>query len=82
MNDHIEYEANELTDATKHGDMPQAYRVIEGIDYQDLPAVALAAGFSCVSPRNKRAFLVHLQKQVAEAARRRTDGYGLRSDSR
>lgn len=82
MNDHIEQVADELTAATRQGDMPQAYRVIQGIAYQELPAIALAAGFSCVSPRNKRAFLVHLQQQVAEAARRRTDGYGLRSDSR
>jgi hypothetical protein len=38
----------------------------------------LQAGFSCISRTNRRSFMVHIVRQVADAARNKTDGYGLR----
>ena len=78
MNPEIKQAAEQLVAATKRGDMAQAYGIASRVRYQDLQAVALEAGFSCVCQRDKRAFMTHLQHQIAEASRRRTDGYGLR----
>jgi hypothetical protein len=44
----------------------------------EVQAIALQAGFSCISRTNRRSFMVHIVRQVADAARNKTDGYGLR----
>ena len=73
-----EASAAELTEATRAGRLADAYRVLQAQPFGDLAPVALRAGFVCIATRNRREFMAHLTSQVAEAARRRTDGFGLR----
>lgn len=73
--------AQHLTAATRAGKMADAYGIVQGIPYRDLPAVALQAGYACISHTHKRDFIAHLVSQVAEASRRKTDGWGLRGAS-
>lgn len=82
MNPEILKATEQLVSATRSGNLAQAYTVAARTPFQDLPLVAVEAGFSCISTRNRRDFLIHLQRQIANAARHRTDGYGLRKLAR
>lgn len=70
--------ATALAAACRAGDMAGAYRIIRDYRPPELAQIALKAGFSCVHPGNRGRFLQHLQSQIAEAARQRVDGFGLR----
>lgn len=79
MADDFDLIAEQLTKATRQGDLAGAYRLVRDYYPAELQQIALRAGFSCISLRRRSAFMEHLQSQIAEAARRRTDGYGLRT---
>lgn len=81
MIDTIEQSAEKLVAATKRGDLAAAYGVVSQVPFRDLTALSLRAGFSCISNKNRRKFLVHFQEQIAQAARHKTDGYGLREQA-
>lgn len=70
--------AVKLVEATRAGDLHEAYRVIQPMTAEQAQQVALAAGFSSISVKRKSIFFTHLQTQIAAAARHRTDGFGLR----
>jgi hypothetical protein len=69
--------AEQLNQATRTGDMAGAYGVIRGLSAEDANAVALVAGYAVIGIANKTEFFTHLQGQIAQAARLRTDGRGL-----
>ena len=79
MADFYEQLAAQLTKATRQGDLAGAYRLVREYRPAELEQIALSAGFSCITRRRPREFMEHLQSQIAEAARRRTDGFGLRA---
>src|SRR3546814_14600430 len=70
--------ARALVEATRSGKLGDAYRVLDKRPVDEVQAIALQAGFSCISRTNRRSFMVHIVRQVADAARNKTDGYGLR----
>src|SRR3546814_8541796 len=63
---------------SRSGKLGDAYRVLDKRPVDEVQAIALQAGFSCISRTNRRSFMVHIVRQVADAARNKTDGYGLR----
>lgn len=67
-----------LASACRSGKLAEAYSLIRDYPPAELAQIALKAGFSCVHPSNRTRFLQHLESQIAEAARRRVDGFGLR----
>ncbi|MEX3614435.1 MAG: hypothetical protein VB141_11940 [Burkholderia gladioli] len=69
--------AEQLTEATRAGDLAGAYRALQGLTPEDAEKVALQAGFSVISKRNKAEFYTHLQSQIARATRARVDGFAL-----
>ncbi len=69
--------AQRLNDATREGRLVDAYRVLSELEPDDAELVALRAGFSSIGIRNRREFFKHLQKQLADAAHARLDGYSL-----
>lgn len=81
MNDAADFDqiAEQLTQATRRGDLAGAYRLVRGVRPDALQQIAWRAGFSCISLRHRREAVAHIQSQIAEASRRRTDGYGLRT---
>lgn len=72
--------AQQLTHATRTGDLAGAYRVLRRLKPSVAEKVALKAGFSSIGTRDRAKFLTDLQRQVANAARLHTDGFGLRRD--
>lgn len=74
----IEEAAAALAAACKAGELAAAYRVLGGFQLAEVERIALHAGFSCVSRKYRRGFMVHLQQQIAAGARARADGWGLR----
>lgn len=69
--------AQRLNDATRDGRLVDGYRVLSELEPDDAELVALRAGFSSIGIRNRREFFKHLQKQLADAAQARLDGYSL-----
>src|SRR3546814_14617332 len=78
MSNDTETAARALVEATRSGKLGDAYRVLDKRPVDEVQAIALQAGFSCISRTNRRSFMVHIVRQVADAARNKTDGYGLR----
>lgn len=76
--DNVDFLAEQLTAATRGGYLNAAYCVLQNLPTETLQAVALRCGYACTSTKKRRDFLAHIVGQVAEATRRRTDGYGLR----
>ena len=83
MND-VEHreQAAQLSSATRAGDLAGAYQTIQRLAADDAWPIALYAGFTMASRRPKAAFFSALQQQIANAARHKTDGFGLRALSR
>lgn len=81
MNDAPDFEqiAEQLTQATRRGDLAGAYRLVRDFRPPALQQIAWRAGFSCISLRHRREAVAHIQRQIAQAARLRTDGFGLRN---
>lgn len=73
--------AQQLTHATRSGDLAGAYRVLRRLKPSVAEKVALQAGFSSLGTRDRAKFLADLQGQISKAARLHTDGFGLRGDS-
>jgi hypothetical protein len=69
--------AQRLNDATRDGRLVDAYRVLSELEPGDAELVALRAGFSVITKKNRREFFKHIQQQLADAAQARLDGYGL-----
>src|SRR3546814_4434479 len=82
MSNDTETAARALVEATRSGKLGDAYRVLDKRPVDEVQAIALQAGFSCISRTNRRSFMVHIVRQVADAARNKTDGYGLRDLAR
>lgn len=72
--------AQQLTHATRNGDLAGAYRVLRRLKPSVAEEVALKAGFLSIGTRDRAKFLADLQRQLSNAARLRTDGFGLRRD--
>lgn len=70
--------AENLTAATSAGSLVDAYAALKGHSPASVESAALICGYSCIATRNQRDSLNHILAQVAEATRRRTDGFGLR----
>ncbi len=62
---------------TKSGDLCGAYAQIDNRPIAEVAQIMLRAGFSVIVPRHVN-FLAYMQSQLAEAARYRVDGFGLR----
>ncbi len=67
-----------LKEAMFSGDLGGAYKALQGLSPQDASVVAKECGFSVIGLQSGPAFFTHMQKQVAEAVRNKTDGFGLR----
>lgn len=63
---------------TKSGDLCGAYAQIDNRPVAEVAQIMLRAGFSVIVPRHVN-FLSYMQAQLAEAARHRVDGFGLRA---
>src|SRR3546814_3564060 len=74
MSNDTETAARALVEATRSGKLGDAYRVLDKRPVDEVQAIALQAGFSCISRTNRRSFMVHIVRQVADAARNKTDG--------
>jgi hypothetical protein len=72
--------AQRLNDATRDGRLVDAYRVLSELEPDDAELVALRAGFSSIGIRSRREFFKDLQKQLADAAHARLDGYSLNAN--
>ena len=70
--------ARALVEATRSGKLGDAYRVLDKRPVDEVQAIALQAGFSCIRRPPGRSFWVHTGRLVGPAARNKTDGYGLR----
>ncbi|WP_033483284.1 hypothetical protein, partial [Xanthomonas citri] len=73
----IKTHAAALAAMEKAGELANCYRLICGFQKVEAQAVAVAAGHSVIATTD-RAFWKHLQAQIAEACRRRCDGWQLR----
>lgn len=62
---------------TKSGDLCGAYAEIDNRPTAEVAQIMLRAGFSVIVPRHVN-FMTYMQSQLAEAARHRVDGFGLR----
>src|SRR3546814_12229108 len=76
MSNDTETAARALVEATRSGKLGDAYRVLDKRPVDEVQAIALQAGFSCISRPNRTRFMVHIVRQVADAARNKTAGYG------
>ncbi|MCC8942822.1 hypothetical protein H8A99_42050 [Bradyrhizobium sp. Arg68] len=80
--DYLDKIARELSAACRAGDLAAAYRVILPYDPSELTPIAFRAGFSCIGARPRSQYMQHLQRQIADAARLRVDGWELRNVSK
>ncbi|KLD35820.1 hypothetical protein TB15x_20590 [Xanthomonas perforans] len=74
--------ADALNAATRAGNLADAYSVIKDLPSNVLLDVFLTSGFSCAAVKNHRELLAYVVNQVADAARQKTDGPGLRAIAR
>src|SRR3546814_13494553 len=79
MSNDTETAARALVEATRSGKLGDAYRVLDKRPVDEVQAIALQAGFSCISRTNRRRSMVHIVRQVAAAARHNTERSGLRA---
>ncbi|PNV26414.1 hypothetical protein [Xanthomonas citri] len=78
MPDQIALLAQQLNEATRRGDLAGAYATLKGLRINDAARVALEAGFAVTSTQQRKPFFRQLEREIAEAARRRVDGWSLR----
>src|SRR3546814_4580945 len=78
MSNDTETAARALVEATRSGKLGDAYRDLDKRPVDEVQEIALQAGFSCISHTNRRSSMVHIVRQVADAARHTTDRYRLR----
>src|SRR3546814_16798819 len=76
MSNDTETAARALVEATRSGKLGDAYRVLDKRPVDEVQAIALQAGFSCNSRTNRRSFMVHIGRQVADGARNQPDTKG------
>lgn len=76
--DDIHPEAKRLNELTKSGRLRDAYSLVQQLTPATASVIALEAGFSVISTRNRDAFWTHMQRELALASKARTDGFGLR----
>jgi hypothetical protein len=69
--------AQRLRKAEEQGQLGQAYGILRVCGLEDMKAVALKAGHSVLSGKD-RALVTHIQQQVAAACRQLCDGFELR----
>jgi hypothetical protein len=62
---------------TKVGDLCGAYAQIDNRPVAEVAQIMLRSGFSVIAPPSVK-FMAYMQSQLAEAARHRVDGFGLR----
>lgn len=65
----------------RNGGMANCYNLMRTFTKHEAQAIALAAGHSVISTKS-RDFWKYLQGQIAEACRRRCDGWQLREQGR
>ncbi|WP_404995416.1 hypothetical protein [Cupriavidus pauculus] len=71
--------AAQINALTASGDLSGAYGLMKPLSDNDTVAVLLYAGYTLSATRGSK-LQAESQKQVAEAARKRTTGWGLRED--
>ena len=74
----IHPDARRLNDLTQRARLRDAYRLIHSMPPASASVIALEAGFSVISTRDRDAFWMHLQRELVLACKARTDGFGLR----
>lgn len=79
MTSETEILGRSLAKHCREGQLAEAYRILQDSPYQNLPAIALIAGFVCTNPQKRRSFTSHLVAQIVKACSEKTDGYGLRN---
>lgn len=67
-----------ISAALKAGDLSAALDVIDGLGVQELRDAVLRAGFSFAESKTKKQIMDYVGSHMIEAARRKTDGFGLR----
>lgn len=71
--------AKQLASATRNGQLSESYALLRKLPRVDLVQIAMRAGFSVLPGRGIRENQTFIQGQVAQACRKRTDGFGLRA---
>lgn len=67
-----------ISAALKAGDLSAALDVVDGLGVKELRDAVLRAGFSFAESKTKKQIMDYVGSHMIEAARRKTDGFGLR----